>query len=125
MLCQIELENYPVAEKILRREVLDHHINDVDGRLMLGDVYLAWATNVDKTKFEDAYDEYLTLIEQIGTNDVLLTRLLRYYIRIDELKEVLELKNYFYPREKSLGAKDLTELSGYLLDKLSLELLHT
>ena len=112
-----ELENYPAAEEILRREVLDYHINDVDARLMLGDVFLAWATEVDKSKFKDAHEEYLALIEQIGTNDVLLTRLLRYNIRTDNLKEVLELKNYFYPREKSLEAKDLTELSGYLLDK--------
>ena len=32
------------AEEIIKREILDYHINDPDALLLLGDVYLEWAT---------------------------------------------------------------------------------
>ena len=44
--------------------------------------------------------------------------MLRYYIRMDKLRDVLNLKNRFYPNVKSLSSDDWTELSGYLLEKL-------
>ena len=43
---------------------------------------------------------------------------MRYYIRTDNLPEVIPLKERFLPKEKNLCAEDWTELSGYLLDKL-------
>ncbi|MBQ9238267.1 MAG: hypothetical protein IJ191_03000, partial [Treponema sp.] len=110
--------NYPKAEEILRRDVLDHHVNDADGILALGDVFLAWATEQDETKFEDARLQYATLIDLYGTTDAYLARMMRYFIRTDNLREVLQLKEHFFPKKKSLGAADWTELSGYLLDKL-------
>lgn len=113
-----ELSNYEEAVNILKREVLDYHINDKDGLLMLGDVYLEWATNLDPAKFEDARLTYATLMQLYGTKDLYLARMMRYFIRIDDLNNVLSLKNYFYPKKKSLDGQDLIELSGYLLDKL-------
>ncbi len=109
--------NYERAEEIVRRQVLDYHINDPDGILLLGDVFLEWA-EIDDSKYEDAKREYLDLMQRYGENFLYLSRLLRYYIRTDKLREVLTLKNTFYPDAKSLGADDWTELSGYLLDKL-------
>ena len=113
-----ELANYEAAEKILLRDVLDHHINDPDGILALGDNYLEWATEKDPEKYEEAVKRYSDLIQLYGATDKYLARMLRYYIRTDVLKEVLILKETFFPRPKSLEGCDWTELSGYCLEKL-------
>ncbi|WP_191017843.1 periplasmic flagellar collar protein FlcA [Treponema zioleckii] len=109
--------NYEQAEKIVRRDVLDHHINDADGILLLGDIFLEWAWE-DPEKYESARKVYTELIERYGENDTSLSRMLRYYIRTDRLREVLIYKNMFYPDRKKLSPADWTELSGYLLEKL-------
>ncbi len=114
-----ELSDYGKAEEITRRYVLDHHINDADGMLLLGDIYLDWATNSDSSKFEDARIAYADLMAVHGQNDQYLSRMMRYFIRTDQIREVLPLKSYFYPRleKEPLEDQDLVELSGYLLDK--------
>ena len=112
-----DLANYEKAENIVRREVLDYHINDPDGILLLGDVFLEWGTEKDSSKLENAREQYATLIQLYKPNDLYLSRMMRYFIRSDNLREVLQLKQTFEPREKSLGWEDWTELSGYLLDK--------
>ena len=115
--------NYERAEEIVRREILDYHINDADGMLMLGDVFLEWA-EVDPSKYELAKGEYLDLIQRYGSNNIYLSRMLRYFIRTDKLRDVLTYKNMLYVSNnekqnlKNLGASDWTELSGYLLEKL-------
>ena len=113
-----DLANYEKAEEIALREILDHHINDSDGLLLLGDVYLEWATEKDPTKFEEAKTRYAELIQLYGETDLYMSRMMRYFIRTENLLRVLELKERFMPKEKSLNAQDWTELSGFLLDKL-------
>ena len=114
-----DYEDYAEAERIVLREVLDYHINDKDGMLLLGDIYLEWGTEKDPAKFEDAREQYTLLQELYSKNyDLYQSRMMRYYIRNDNLFEVLQCKNQFYPRKKSLGGEDWIELSGYLLDKL-------
>lgn len=113
-----DILNYEKAEEIVKRRVLDNYVNDEDGLLLLGDIYLDWATEKDETKFEDARHTYASLLQLYGDSDVYYSRLMRYFIRTDNLSEVLVLKDRFFPRKKSLGAQDLTELSGFLLDKL-------
>lgn len=115
-----DLAEYERAEEILKREVLDWHVNDPDGILALGDTYLEWATEKDSSKFDDAFEQYSLFAQLYGKKnpDLYQSRLLRYNIRTDQLHNVLELKEFFFPREKSLSASDWTELSGYLLDKL-------
>ena len=115
-----DLANYELAEEILKREVLDNHVNDADGILALGDTYLEWATEKDPAKFDDAFQTYSKLQQLYGGKNPNLyqSRFLRYNIRTDQLRNVLELKEFFYGQgEKSLGASDWTELSGYLMDK--------
>ncbi|MCR5725520.1 MAG: hypothetical protein K6G80_10585 [Treponema sp.] len=111
--------NYSRAEEIVRREVLDYHINDAAGILLLGDIFLEWA-DVDPSKYDDARTQYATLIQLYGGTDLYLSRLMRYFIRTDKLRNVLEMKNHFYSAKSRtvLSAEDWTELSGYLLDKL-------
>ena len=114
-----ELFNYERAEEIVKREILDYHINDPDALLLLGDIYLEWATEKDSKKFKQAFTQYTDLINLFGNSDEYTKRLMRYYIRTDNLREVLPLKAYFYGLKKNvLGSSDLVELSGYLLDKL-------
>lgn len=114
-----ELSDYEKAEEITRRYVLDHHINDADGMLLLGDIFLDWATNSDPSKFENARLAYADLMAIHGQTDQYLSRMMRYFIRTDQIREVLPLKSYFYPRldDDPLEKEDLVELSGYLLDK--------
>ncbi len=112
-----ERANYARAEEIVRRSVLDHYINDSAGILLLGDIFLEWA-EVDPEKYELARQEYSNLIQLYGPTDLYMSRMMRYFIRTDNLPNVLSLKNRFYSNKKSLGADDWTELSGYLLDKL-------
>ena len=114
-----QLRNYENAENVVRREVLDYYINDKDGMLLLGDIFLEWGSDKDPRKLDEAYEVYSDIISLYGQKDPYLARLLRYYIRTDDLRNVLQLKDYFYPRKKSLGGQDLVELSGYLLDKVS------
>lgn len=113
-----DLANYEKAEEIAKRDVLDYHINDREGLLLLGDIYLEWATERDSTKFEEARKQYASLVQLFGTTDLYMARMMRYFVRTDNLREVLQLKERFYPKAKSLSAQDWTELSGYLLDKL-------
>ena len=117
-----DLANYEKVENILLRQVLDFHVNDQDGILLLGDNYLEWATEKDSSKFDDARRCYSDLIQLYGNNsskmDLFSSRMMHYFIRTDNLLEVLTLKERFYPRKKSLSAEDWTDLSGYLLEKL-------
>ena len=112
-----DLANYERAEEIVRREVLDYHINDADGILMLGDVFLEWGTEKDPSKLELAREQYATLIQLYKPTDLYMSRMMRYFIRTDNLREVIQMQKNFEPREKSLSSEDWAELSGYLLDK--------
>ncbi|MBQ5780897.1 MAG: tetratricopeptide repeat protein, partial [Spirochaetaceae bacterium] len=56
-------------------------------------------------------------------NDLTLSRMMRYFIRTDQLNNVLPIKNYFYEEEtkkekERLSPQDLSELGAYLLEKL-------
>ena len=119
-----DLANYERAEEVVRREILDYHINDAVGLLMLGDIFLEWATEKDPSKYEDAYRQYEDLNQLYGKKNPNLyhSRLMRYFIRTDQLRQVLHYKEEFEPKEKSLSGDDWTELSGYLLEKLYGEL---
>ena len=111
-----DLANYEKAEDIVRREVLDYHINDSDGILLLGDIFLEWGTEKDPEKLEMARQQYATLIQLYEANDLYMSRMMRYFIRSDKLLDVLQIKDTFQ-KDKQLAPEDWTELSGYLLDK--------
>ena len=112
-----DLANFEMAEDIVRRQVLACHINDADGILKLGDIFLEWGTEKDPAKLENAREQYATLIQLYKANDLYLSRMMRYFIRTDNLRNVIQMQKTFEPREKSLCSDDWAELSGYLLDK--------
>ncbi|MCR5436046.1 MAG: hypothetical protein K6E97_03170 [Treponema sp.] len=115
-----DLENYDLAEEIVRREVLDYHINDKDGLLKLGDILLEYGTEKNlPDKLEDAKLQYLAFQDLYPKEKLPFnTRMMRYYIRTDNLAQVLSYKDMFIAKEKNLSADDWTELSGYLLEKM-------
>jgi Tfp pilus assembly protein PilF len=119
-----KLQNYEKADSITRNYILDYHINDKDGELLLGDINLEWGdystTAQEKAKhYETARLQYADLMEQYGQKDLYLSRMLRYFIRTDNLREVLPLKEYFMGQKKiPLEPRDLVEMGGYLLQKL-------
>lgn len=122
---EMENFNWTKAERILKREVLDYYINDPDALLALGDLYLEWAdadVEGDPEKFPEAKKQYDLLVELYGKKpknfDKYSARQMRYYIRTDDLAQVLNYKNYFYPKKmKNIEPSDVTELGGYLFEK--------
>ncbi|MBP3367199.1 MAG: hypothetical protein J6K96_09495 [Treponema sp.] len=112
-----DLYNYAESERILKREVLDYHINDPEAILALGDLYLEWATDKDPEKFPLAKEQYDLLAELYGQNSLYLSRQMRYFIRTDDLRQVLIYREFFKNQKKPLPPKDQIELSGYMLDK--------
>ncbi|MBQ0040278.1 MAG: hypothetical protein KBS64_07625 [Treponema sp.] len=112
-----DLYNYEESERILKREVLDYHINDSESILTLGDLYLDWATDSDDSKFPLAKQNYDLLVELYGSSNLYLSRQMRYFIRTDNLRQVLAYKEIFMGQKKGLVPADEIELSGYMLDK--------
>jgi tetratricopeptide (TPR) repeat protein len=115
------LLNYDKANRLLQQELLDYAPNDFDGLLAAGDNFLAWADS-DPSRFYDKYEDarfsYARLLEKYGWQPPVVERMLRYFIRTDNLKEVLQLRVWFEnDRKRTLSASSLADLGGYLLDK--------
>ncbi|MDR3115428.1 MAG: tetratricopeptide repeat protein [Treponema sp.] len=111
------LNNYAKADSLLRRNILDYAADDKEGLLAVGDNALAWGT-IDPKRYEDARDAYARYLERYGWVDPVVERMLKYFIRTDNLKEVLPLQAYFMDnRGTKISPGALAELGGYLLDK--------
>jgi len=111
------LRNYPRADQLLRRNILDFTPDDFDALLATGDNSLAWG-EIDPSRFEDARISFARLLEIHGWTPPVVERMMRFFIRTDNLREVLHLRNWFgaHPR-RTMQAETLAELGGYLLDK--------
>lgn len=110
------LSNYEKSAELLNT-YLSEEPQDYDALLLLGDTYLEWGQE-DPTKYQDARMSYALVMEQYGVSDLLLFRMLRYFIRTDNQPEVMKLKNYFQDRPNTdVDAEAYTELGGYLIDK--------
>ena len=115
------LYNFEKANRLLQRELLDYAPNDFEGLLAAGDNFLAWADS-DPERFYDRYEDarfsYARLLELRGWQPPILERMLKYFIRTDNLREVLSLRNWFESLDsRRLSTETLAELGGYLLDK--------
>jgi tetratricopeptide (TPR) repeat protein len=109
--------NYEKADLLLRRNILEYNVNDPDALLAQGDNALAWG-EVDPDQYEGARFAYARLLERYGWTDPVTERMLKYFIRTDNLKEVLPLQSFFIDNpKKKISAETLAELGGYLLDK--------
>jgi tetratricopeptide (TPR) repeat protein len=116
------LRNYEKADRLLRHYLLDYSVLDKEGLLALGDNNLAWG-DIEKERYEDAREAFATYMERYGRTDPVLERMLKYFIRTDNLGEVIQLQGYFMASEKrKIEASTLAELGGYLLDKRTEEI---
>ncbi len=114
------LSDYPKAEQLLRR-YLDEELYDYDAMLLLGDNYMRWADEVP-SRYENARETYAVLLEKYGGRSEVLFRMLRYFIRTDNLKEVEHLKNQFQENKRlTVDPHIYAELGGYLLDNNKIE----
>jgi tetratricopeptide (TPR) repeat protein len=115
------LLNYDKASRLLQQQLLDYSPNDYDGLLAAGDNFLLWADS-DPSKYYDKYEDarfsYARVIEKYGWQVPVIERMLKYFIRTDNLKEVLYLRVWFEnDKKRVLSPSSLAELGGYLLDK--------
>jgi len=108
------LGNYEKAEELYNLILYDE-IYDYDALLKLGDNYMAWAEE-EPSKFEEARFTYATLIQQYGHLDDLELRMLQYFMRTDQLDEVIRLKDQFEMNPKAeIDPLIYAELGGYLI----------
>jgi tetratricopeptide (TPR) repeat protein len=111
------LRNYSKAERIIRNNILDYSVDDQEGLLALGDNNLAWG-EVDPSRYENARQAYARLLERYGWQDPIVERMLLYFIRTDNLEEVIPLQRFFTGNSrKKASPAILSELGGYLLNK--------
>jgi tetratricopeptide (TPR) repeat protein len=117
------LFDYKKADDLIRSNILDYAVNDREGLLARGDNALEWG-GIEPERYEIARESYARYRERYGTSDPLDERMLKYFIRTDDLGYVLPLQAYFMqskkpgePSKTKIGAATLAELGGYLLDK--------
>jgi tetratricopeptide (TPR) repeat protein/chemotaxis protein histidine kinase CheA len=113
-----DLANYPKATSILKTFLSDEeHIDDYDALLLSSDINLEWGKD-DSSKLEDARFALAALMNNYGIQNEFLFRMLRYFIRTDNLQEVETLRRRFQAEPKlEVDAAAYAELGGYLLDK--------
>jgi tetratricopeptide (TPR) repeat protein len=115
-----ERARYEHAEQLLRR-LLDNNAFDYDALLLLGDTYTEWAREAPE-KHENARYSYATLLEKYGNRDEVMQRMLRYFIRTDDSKEVRRLTDYFQNLEDAdIDPYIYAELGGYYIDRNELD----
>ena len=115
------LLNYDKANRILQEELIDYAPNDYDGLLAAGDNFLAWADS-DPSRFYDKYENarfsYARILQLYGWQVPVAERMMKYFIRTDDLKETLNMRVWFEnDTRRKLSPEALAELGGYLLDK--------
>ncbi|MDR0908918.1 MAG: tetratricopeptide repeat protein [Spirochaetaceae bacterium] len=110
------LRNYDKANTILRQNLLSNSPDDPDGLIASGDNYLSWAM-LDSSYYEDARLEYARVL-MTGWTPPVIERMLYYFIRTDNLAEVINLQTYFSATSGNPISSDaLIEMSAYLLNK--------
>jgi tetratricopeptide (TPR) repeat protein len=115
------LMNYEKENKLFQKELLDYAPNDFQGLLAAGDNFLDWADS-NPSRFYDRYEDarfsYARLLEKYGWQAPVVERMMKYFIRTDNLLETLKLRIWFEnDKKRKLSPPSLAELGGYLLDK--------
>ena len=114
------LADYEKADALLSK-FLDAHHDDYDALLATGDNDLLWAQR-DPGRLENARLAYATLIDKVGARDILLFRMLRYFIRKDNGEEVERLRAFYATKpDVKIDAPVFAEMGGYLIDHRRLD----
>jgi tetratricopeptide (TPR) repeat protein len=110
------LANYEHAEELVNR-ILDDRPYDYEALIAKGDNYMRWGEE-DPAQYEQARAAYAKLIQEYGYLDPLLFKMLVYFIRTDNLQEVLRLKETFRnDPDREIDPRAYSALGGYLIDK--------
>jgi tetratricopeptide (TPR) repeat protein len=114
------LGNYRKADLLLQI-ILFNNVADYDGWLAVGDNNMLWAED-EPSRFDDARVAYARLLERYGQTNELLFRMLTYFVRTDNLEEVLRLKDAFQAeRRLAIEPERYSEMAGYLIDNSRLD----
>lgn len=109
------LGDYERAERLVNL-LLFRNTNDYEARLALGDNAMR-AAEEDPSRLEDARLAYARLIEHYGQTDELLFRMMRYFIVVDNLQQVVTIKDAFQADPQAeIDPEIYAELAGYLID---------
>jgi len=115
------IKNYEKANDLLQRQLLDFAPDDIDALLAAGDNFFLWADSDPSryfSRYEDARFCYARVLELQGWETPVVQRMMKYFIRIDDLKNVLYLRDWFDGNAKhKISPEFRAELAGYLLDK--------
>ncbi len=112
-----KLADYEHSTEILNNFLsTDDNKRDQDALLLLGDIYLEWGwENYDK--YDDARLAYAKIMSTYGLSNKILFRMLRYFIRTDNEKEVAVLKKRFQSdSELDVDPEAYAELAAYQID---------
>jgi len=113
-----KLADYEHSTEILNNFLSsDDNKRDQDALLLLGDIYLEWGSE-SYDKYDDARLAYAKIMSTYGLSNKILFRMLRYFIRTDNEKEVSILKKRFEADpELEVDPSAYAELAAYQIDK--------
>ncbi|MCK5674775.1 MAG: hypothetical protein KAH95_15455, partial [Spirochaetales bacterium] len=114
-----KLADYEHSSELLKEFLIesDKHKRDYDALLLLGDIYLEWGFE-DYDRYDDARLAYAKIMSTYGIENIILFRMLRFFIRTDNAKEVDILKERFQAdKEAKIDPEAYAELAGYQIDR--------
>ena len=108
---------YAEAERLLN-VLLAQDVTDYDALLALGDNYMEWA-RAEEGYYEKAFSAYSRILATPeGGRDEPWFRMLRLFIRTDDIEQVEYLKDRFQAQKKvEINPEIYAELGGYLIEK--------
>jgi tetratricopeptide (TPR) repeat protein len=123
-LAYADMESVDLVHFDRAEELLQGYYNPDEGRtydydieLARGDNYLRWGDQ-EYDQYENARKAYARLMEHEGVEDVLVFRMMRYFVRTDNMPELDRLQQYIAAVEKiEIDGQAYGEYGGYLIDK--------
>lgn len=114
-----KLADYEHSTALLNEFLIhsDKYKRDYDALLLLGDIYLEWGWE-DNNRYDDARLAYAKVMSTYGVGNKVLFRMLRFFIRTDNAKEVYILKERFQADMGiEIDPEAYAELAGYQIDR--------
>ncbi len=113
-----DLYNYEKASALLKKFLSNEkNITDYDALLLYGDVNLEWGGE-DKNHYETARRAYARIMENYGVQNKILFRMMKYFIRTDDYKQVKILKLRFRAdKDLKVDPAVYAELAAYQMKR--------
>ncbi len=116
------LYNYEKASDLLKNFLkVKENVTDYDALLLYGDVNLEWGGE-NPSSYEEARRAYARIMKNYGVTDKVLFRMMKYFIRTDDPKEVDALKERFQADDELVVEPDVyAELAEYQINRNDLD----